>query len=443
VRRLSQKRPGAGSPGTAAGCYTHLRVTPEPAGRLSESAALRREHYVIFGAAWAGWVFDFYDILLLIFLVQGPLGRHFGWTSRQIGWIVGLQLASTGAGGVLFGWLGDRIGRKSALEWTILTYSLGTLFRAATGLIFPAYGYLVFWTIISGLGIGGEWGLGQNLIGETFPPAVRGRWGGYMQTGAPIGVLLAAVVGTSFAAAFGWRAAFAISVLPAFLVVVIRRHMPESDLWQQRHRGPRGDSARLLSPILRGTFLRAFVLVLFSMTSYWFIYSFIVAYVRTALGLTTPGQILRVFLVLQTGGFAGYALFGILADRFGRRPVFLLYCLVQAAGVLALTLVFARYRQRGLPLDLAFFAAGLGTGLWSLFGPYFSELFPTSVRATATGSSYNLARGIQLLTPIALSAFESAHRFAAGVALGAVFSLAAGFWIWTLPETRGKMLKAD
>jgi MFS family permease len=427
----------------AADCYTRRSVASPSPGRLCESAALRREHYVIFGAAWAGWVFDFYDILLLIFLLQGPLGRHFGWTPRQIGWLIGLQLASTGAGGVLFGWLGDRIGRKKALEWTILTYSFGTLLRAATGLFFPAYGYLLFWTCVSGLGIGGEWGLGQNLIGETFPPGVRGKWGGYMQTGAPVGVLLAALVGTYYAAWFGWRAAFAISVLPAFLVVVIRRHMPESDLWEQRRLGPERVSARLLSPELRGTFLRAFVLVLFSMTSYWFIYSFIVAYVRSALGLTTPGAVLWVFLVLQTGGFIGYALFGILADRLGRRPVFLLYCLLQAAGVFALTLVFARYRQRGLPFDLALFTAGLGTGLWSLFGPYFSELFPTSVRATATGSSYNVARGIQLLTPIVLSAFEAAHRFAAGVALGAVFSLAAGIWIWPLPKTHGKLLTAD
>ena len=391
--------------------------------------------------AWAGWLFDFYDILLLIFLIQGPMGRAFGWGPSQVGLVVGLQLLSTGVGGILFGYLGDRLGRKRALELTILTYSAGTLLRALTGFVFPAYGYLLFWTFVTGLGIGGEWGLGQNLIGETFPPAIRGRWGGYMQTGAPLGVLLAAFVGTYVTAWTSWRFAFAISFLPALLVVGIRRYMPESDLWEeQRAEGAPHRFGALLSPKVRATFLRAFLLVLFAMSSYWFIYSSSVEYVRKSLGYTTPGGMLTAFFFLQSGGFLGYAAFGLISDRLGRRPTFAGYCLLQALGIFGLTLAFERYHRRGAPLLVALFAAGLGTGLWSLFGPYFSELFETRIRATATGTAFNLARGIQLATPVVLAKFETGNRFAAGVALGAVFSILAAAWIWTLPETRGKRL---
>jgi MFS family permease len=148
--------------------------------------------------------------------------------------VLGASLAATAIGGVIFGILSDKYGRKSVLQWTILTYSIGTLLSGlATNLEL-----LVVFRIITGLGVGGEWATGQTYVSETFPPRVRGRYGAFMQTGAPIGVALASVVGGFIAPEIGWRASFFISFLPALLVIFIRKHLPESDVWIARRSFP-------------------------------------------------------------------------------------------------------------------------------------------------------------------------------------------------------------
>jgi MFS family permease len=164
--------------------------------------------------AWAGWVFDFYDLILYSFLLI-PLGAELHFSRVELSWVFGASLAATAAGGIAFGFLADRFGRKRVLQWTILTYSAGTV---ASGLV-PGFGLLVLARIVTGIGVGGEWATGQTYVGETFPAKVRGRYGAYMQTGAPIGVALAAVVGGLLAPVIGWRACFVLSGLPAVLVL--------------------------------------------------------------------------------------------------------------------------------------------------------------------------------------------------------------------------------
>jgi MFS family permease len=113
--------------------------------------------------------------------------------------ILGASLAASAVGGVIFGILSDRYGRKSVLQWTILTYSIGT-FLSGLAWNLPL---LIVFRIITGLGVGGEWATGQTYVGETFPPKTRGRYGAFMQTGAPIGVALASVVGGCIAPQIG------------------------------------------------------------------------------------------------------------------------------------------------------------------------------------------------------------------------------------------------
>src|SRR5258705_1386132 len=136
---------------------------------------------------------------------------------------------------------------------------------------------LLFWRSVTGLGVGGEWGSGHALIAETFPPSKRGHYGALMQSGAPLGVGLAAVMGSVFAPAFGWRATFIVSGLPALLIALVRRGLPESDLWegQRRRDGAIGWGravARLVGKDIRGTAARALVLAIFNMSAYWFTY---------------------------------------------------------------------------------------------------------------------------------------------------------------------------
>ena len=147
-------------------------------------------------------------------------------------------------------------------------------------------------------------------------------------------------------------------------------------------------------------------------------------------------------LVIVAGELVGYATFGAVSDRIGRRPAFTLYSFFMAAGLALITLFWDRIAA-STPLILSAMAIlGVGTGTWSNFGPFFSELFPTSIRNAAMGAALNLARGVQFFTPLIITRVAQAgYGISGGISLACFFSIAAGIWIWTLPETLGRNLK--
>lgn len=415
------------------------------AGRLSEQDHAGRIHYNVLLMTWAGWLFDFYDLVLYTFLL-GQIGADLGLDREAHGWIFGLSLGATAAGGLIFGALADRYGRKTVLQWTILTYSGGVLL---SGLATTA-GSLALFRVITGLGIGGEWATGHALLSEVLPPRLRGRFGALMQTGAPLGVGLAAIVGSFIAPTIGWRATFIISALPALLVTVIRRKVPESDVWEAAAALPGG--LRKLRPfntlpsLLRRdmvtTTLRAFILTTFNMSAYWFTFSWLPTYLREERGLGIARSGLWI-LVIVVGELIGYLSFGLASDRWGRKPAFTIYAGLMGTGLLAITLGWDVLSERTWLLLLAMAVVGIGTGTWSNFGPYFSELFPTRMRNTAMGTVYNAARGVQVAAPIVVQAISETHRLAGGISLAAAFAFMAAGWVWTLPETRGRVFTPD
>ncbi len=416
---------------------------------LSEYEKPIKTHYHILILSWAGWVFDFYDLVLYTFLLI-PIGKEFHLSNVMLSYVLGASLAATAVGGILFGVLSDRYGRKLVLQWTILTYSVGTLL---SGLAWNFEVLLVF-RIVTGLGVGGEWATGQTYVGETFPPKVRGRYGAYMQTGAPIGVALASVVGGFLAPVIGWRICFFVSFLPAVLVIFIRKRLPESDMWLRRRQVSRDSNAGpIKSPLGEGVskllilfsksyskiFAQSLLLCIFDMSAYWFTYSWLPGYLHQERQFSMAKSAAWM-LVTQTGGFLGYFLFGFVADRFGRRPAYSFYSVTRAVGLVMITLLWNTVVTYP-PLILTFmFIVGFGTGVFGGYGPLFSELFPTSIRNTAMGSAFNLARGIQFFTPVIIAVIATRYGLAGGIFLATLFSLLTGLWIWTFPETRGRRL---
>ena len=417
---------------------------------LNESEKPTGKHYVILGMSWAGWLFDFYDLMMFSFLLI-PIKETLGLSDASLSLLLGSTLAATALGGILFGYLSDRFGRKTVLSWTILVYSLGTF---ACGFAQGVWWLLVF-RVITGLGVGGEWATGQTLVGETFPAKMRARFAAVMQTGAPLGIALASVVGgfvqPALASAFGpdrgWRGCFFLSVLPALLVVVIRRVMPESDVWLERRRlaaEPEGGhlSDLLRSPGLRRLFLLGLVLALTDMSAYWFTYSWMPKYLYDNLGFSMARSGLWM-LVAQAGGLLGYLSFGVFADWKGRRPAYTGFSLIWAVGLVAITLFWSRIAAWPW-LALAFmFMVGFGTGNFSGYGPIFSEIFPTKVRNTAMGTAFNLARGVQFFTPLIITQVATRYGLGGGISLAAFFAVFTGLWVWTLPETRGTKIVAE
>ncbi len=416
---------------------------------LADHERPTRVHYRILLMCWAGWVFDFYDLILYTFLLI-PIGKELHFTRVELSTVLGASLAATAAGGILFGVLSDRFGRKAVLQWTILTYSVGTLL---SGFSWNLASLLVF-RVITGLGVGGEWATGQTYIGETFPARVRGRHGAFMQTGAPVGVALASLVGGFVAPAIGWRATFFVSFLPALLVIFVRKALPESDLWLERRRRiasgevpgavlaeeRRSKLLALLAAPHRKMFLLCLVLAVFDMSAYWFTYSWLPAYLHEERHFSLAKSAVWM-LVTQTGGFIGYASFGFAADRFGRRPAYTFYSVAMALGLLMITLWWGRVAgQPGLILAFMFLV-GFGTGMFGGYGPLFTELFPTAIRGTAMGTAFNLARGVQFATPVLIALVATRYGLAGGISLAALFALLTGAWVWTLPETRGRKLE--
>ena len=425
---------------------------------LNQCESPTPKHYLILGMSWAGWLFDFYDLMLFSFLLI-PIKQNLGLSDAQLSLLLGVSLASTAAGGLFFGWLADRLGRKPVLSLTILTYSLGTFCCGFSGGLW----FLLFFRVVTGLGVGGEWATGQTLVGETFPVRMRGRFAAVMQTGAPFGIALATVVGAfvepffadAFGAGWGWRACFFVSVLPAVLVIVIRQFMPESDIWEewQRHPERRTSTGQDFLVLLRRDkgirrlFLLGLFLAVTDMSAYWFTYSWMPKYLYDKLHFSMARSGIWM-LVTQAGGLLGYLTFGMVADWKGRRTAYTAYSFLWAAGLLSVTWFWNSIIT--LPaLTLFFmFMVGVGTGNFSGYGPIFSELFPTRIRNTAMGAAFNLARGVQFFTPliitwVASQAWVGAERgLGIGISIGAFFALLTGLWVWTLPETRGTHILA-
>ncbi len=411
--------------------------------RLSDHDRLVRAHRHILALAWGTWCTGFYSLMLLSFVLQ-PIQDAFRLSEGDLARLTAVGVGMSGVGGLFFGWMSDRLGRRVSLAVSIAAFSLG---NAGCGLA-PGFGWLLAARALAGLGIGGTWGGGQAMLGETFPPALRGRAGAIAQTGAPAGLGLAAIVGSFIAPRIGWHLVFLLSAFP-ILVLLAWRHLPESDLWREhrrqlldgaRARGQKPILLQLVAPDLAGVFLRAFLLTAWNMSAYWFTVVWLPRYLQKERGLSIFGSGWWT-LTFVAGSLLGYLTFGWVSDRLGRRVSFTLYCGITAAGLLLVTLFWDVLAPRPALGLACMFVAGFGTGTWSCYGPYFSELFPTRVRGAAMSVIMNVTRGIQFLAPLAIAAVAGRWGFAGGIALAAGFAVFAGAWVWTLPETAGARIE--
>lgn len=387
--------------------------------------------------SFLGWTFDFYDLILISFLLI-PIGKDLGLSAPEEALILAMALGASGIGGILFGYLSDRYGRKRVMTWTIGLYSLGT---ALCALSLGFWSLLVF-RLLTGLGVGGEWAVGHALVQEASPGHMRGRAAAFLQAGEPLGVGLAAVMGLLITPLIGWRWVFVVSSATAVLAFVARRHLPESTLWG-RQKEEQLSPAAALQWITRHGFLapllKSWVLGVFKLGTYWTCYVWLPRFLQDQFH-EPVGRSAVWILTAQSGQLLGMLLFGFFADRYGRRGAYTVYSLLTACAMYALAFHWEWMLPRTGLFWTVMFAMGVGSGCTAGFGALLAELFPTQVRNFAMGTAYNCARGVQFFAPIVVSSFVTRYGVRGGLGVPLVLALATATWVWVLPETRRRDL---
>jgi MFS family permease len=421
-----------------------------------------------------GWALDAFDAMLYA-LVLTQLMRDFGMSKTTSGLLGTLTLLASGIGGVAFGFLADRVGRKRALMLSILTYSVCSFASGlATSVLMLAVARFVL-----GLGMGGEWNTGATLVAETWPTEFRAKAISMVQSSWALGFAVAALVAGPVSRYCGWRAVFFVGILPALLTLWIQRSVPESDMWeeQERMRAPRPSmkfpgrdaaernaveretdsyvsaatvesdpNAASFSRIFRPPLVkRTFALLLFNffgMFAWWGLFTWLPPYLSLPVehggrGLSVMGTTTLLVVLNLFGMFPGYLSFGWVADHLGRRKAFLLYTLAAAL----LVPLYAAARSPGALLVLGTAAAFFGTGIFSGSGIIASEIFPTSVRARALGFTYNGARTMSSVAPLVIGRVGQTKGLSWAFYLCAAGYLLAAVMTTQLPETKGKPLE--
>lgn len=355
------------------------------------------EQWRALAAAKLGWMLDAMDFMLYAVAI-GELRAYFGFNDATAGLLGTVTLAMSAAGGLFFGAVSDRFGRTRALMATVTVFSLASLGASTSQTVLQ----LMFWRAVLGIGMGGEWASGAVLVSETWPAAHRNKAVSIMQSGWAIGYILAAamaalVLGNAALGAESWRYLFVLGVLPALFAIWVRRNVKEPAAWVARRETRR---AGLLEPFreIFGGELRARTLLAILLSSsvqfaYWGIFFWL------------PGFLSRP---IDQGG-AGMGVVGSLAWI--------------------------------IPVQIG---AYFGYLTFSLFGSLIAELFPTAVRGTGQGTTYNAGRLLGALAPYSIGVLATLPGVGIGAALAATsaFFLLSAVLIFALPDRSQQPLEA-
>lgn len=390
-------------------------------------------------AAKLGWVLDAMDFLLYV-MALGHLKRYFGFDDATAGLLGTITLLVSAGGGLLFGIVADRFGRARALMWTILIFSLCSLGAATSQSLVQ----LLFWRLLLGIGMGGEWASGAVLVSETWPARHRTKAIAIMQSGWALGYMLAAalaalVLGVLPLGEEAWRWLFAAGALPAFFTLWIRRRVPEPAVWSGRQNSaPRSNPFPVLfGPRLRRRTLLATLLAACVQFGYWGLFFWLPSFLATPVELGGAGMsIVRSMawlIPMQLGAYLGYLSFGFISDWIGRQRTFMGFLIIVA---LLVPIYGQLARNPSLLMLLGPVIGFVGHGYFSLFGSFLAELFPTEARATGQGLAYNGGRALGALAPYTIGVLATLPAVGIGsaLALTSAFFLAGALLMLAFPD---------
>jgi MFS family permease len=402
-----------------------------PLGWLRQASPMQRRTLL---AASLGWMLDSMDVMLYA-LVVSHVRADLHLSAAGAGLIMSGTLICAAFGGVLFGRIADRFGRTRALTSSILIYCVCT---GLCGLVHTAV-QLAICRMLLGFGMGGEWAAGAALVAETWPDEHRGKALALVQSSWAIGYAIGAGIVALVLPHWGWRAVFFAGLLPALFAVWIRRQVQEPERWTSQ------SGSTPFSHIFKGGIGRVLTLVTLTnaatLFAWWGLFFWVPSYL--SLPVAQGGRGLSIVqtstwtILMQIGTFLGYTSYGFLADRFGRKWVYVGF-LFAAAVVVQL---YAHASNAMLLLWLGPVVGYFGSGYFSGFAVIASELFPTSIRGTAMGFSYNTGRIVSAAAPLLVGRASDQHGMGSAFSITSLAFLGAAFLALAIPETRGRQLK--
>jgi len=412
----------------------------------------RRERASVLVSTFLGYGLDFYNIMIVVFLM-GAIQKDLNLSLTQAGLITSVTLAGSIVGGVIFGWFGDKFGRKASLQATLGLFSAGAVLSAFSW----DFTSLLIFRLIAGIGLGGEWGAGEVLFNEVWDRKKRGFGSSLIQAASTGGFAMAVIVAvwttTTFSPEWGWRIALLIGGCPILLMIYIRYSMPESRLWlaynELRKSGglpaEKQNSKSPLVEIFRGASLRYTVLGLLLVSGYMFTFYSIQVFmprVMTTAG-ATPEVLRTVSLILASTAAVCFIVLGYFSDRIGRKAAVAGPILLLILGMLGIYFTAKTSFPGSVllwPLVSWYLLWGAGTTCAAMFGPWFAELFPVESRSSAVSTMYMVGRGFGSIAPVAVPALvplaggELSFAMMIGLPAAAIALVAA----LCLPETAGR-----
>jgi benzoate transport len=385
-------------------------------------------------ASVIGYAMDGFDLLIVGFMLP-VIAADLALTSSQAGSLVTWTLMGAVAGGLIFGSMSDHFGRIRVLTWTIL------IFAGFTGLCAFARGYwdLVAYRVMAGLGLGGEFGIGMALAAEAWPANKRARVSSYVALGWQTGVLLAAFITPMLLPVIGWRGMFMVGLLPALVAFIVRRTLHEPEIFVKKHADKEENSFRLLikdRKTLRRTFGIA-VLCVVQNFGYYGIMIWMPSYLAKSFGFSLTKSGMWTAMTVLGMAFGIWA-FGQLADRIGRKPIFILFQIGSVVMVYLYSRAIDAYMLLWMGAIMGMFVNGMMAGVGALM----SEAYPTAARATAQNVLFNIGRTVGSMGPLAVGALAVKYSFSAAIALLAsiyVFDIIAT--VFLIPELKGRELE--
>lgn len=410
-------------------------MTPTIAQQPATDPKITKQQWMSLGGAMAGWTLDAMDWMMLA-LALPLIKASFNCTLPQLGLLATVTLGGAAFGGTIMGVLADYFGRVRCLMFTMIWYGV---FTAACGFA-QSYEQLLILRVLTGIGLGGEWGVGATLVSEYWPDKYRAKCTSLVHSGWPLGYGLATLAYMWIVPSYGWRGLFWVGIIPALVAAWFRTAVPEPEAWvenkKNRDAGIAGGESRKfpLATLFSGPYLRLTLLgsLLSSgaLMAYWGSATWLPSFLAKTRGLNIVKT--GAFLItLNAGAFLGYQFFGWLADRKGRRLNFIL----GMSGSIIVTLIYV-----AIPSEraLLFFGPVFGFVSYGFFGPFgafISELFPVEARATGTTLVFNVGRAASMLSPFIIGAVAQAKGLGFGLGLTVVFNLIGLAALCLLPET--------